>query len=208
MKTKFLAGLFVVCCAVFAHAADNGKWVSLMDGKTFKGWKAEENTNSWTIEENAFVAHGNRSHLFYVGDDKPFTNFEFQAEVMTRSNSNGGIYFHTHYQPEGWPKYGFEAQVNNTYAPDPIKTGSLYQVVNVTKAPANDDEWFKYEIKVQGKHAVVSINGKVVVDYTEPEGKKAGADFTRVFENGTFALQAHDPNSKVYYRKIRVKRLP
>ena len=38
----------------------------------------------------------------------------------------GFIFFHTRYQDEGWPKYGYEAQVNNTYAPDPKKSGSLY----------------------------------------------------------------------------------
>ena len=33
-------------------------------------------------------------------------------------------------------------------------------------------------------------------------------DFTRALDKGTFALQAHDPKSKVFFRNIRVKRLP
>ncbi len=57
---------------------------------------------------------------------------------------------------------------------------------------------------VKGKHIVVKINDKVVVDYTEPENV-AG---TVKLSEGTFALQAHDPGSTVYYRNIRVKRLP
>ena len=42
-------------------------------------------------------------------------------------NSNSGIYFHTKFQPDGWPQQGFEAQVNNTHG-DPKKTGGLYNV--------------------------------------------------------------------------------
>jgi hypothetical protein len=208
MKTTKTYLLLTAIALLSLHRGVAAEWVSLTDGKTFKGWKASEKPD-WVIEDGAFVAKdAGRSHLFYVGDEKPFTNFEFEAEVMTRSNSNGGIYFHTKFQPEGWPKHGFECQVNNTYTKDPIKTASLYQVANVAKAPAKDDEWFKYNIKVEGKHVIVSINDKVVTDYTEPEGKKAGSDFTRVFDSGTFALQRHDPHSTVYYRNIRVKRLP
>jgi len=53
-----------------------------------------------------------------------------------------------------------------------------------------------------------AVKGENVVDYTEPEGKEAGRDFTRVLDSGTFALQAHDPESTVSYRKIKVRRLP
>ena len=180
----------------------------LDDGKTFKGWKkAEENQDSWTVENGAFKAHGNRSHLFYVGDDKPFVNFELKVDVMTKKNSNGGIYFHTRYQEQGWPKYGFEAQVNNTYERDPRKTGSLYAVQDVKEAPAKDDVWFTEHIIVKGRRVVIKVDGKQVVDYTEPEDAKPGKQFTRKLDKGTFALQAHDPGSIVYFRNIRVKRL-
>jgi hypothetical protein len=48
------------------------------------------------------------------------------------------------------------------------------------------------------------------VDYEEPADKKPFSnDFERrLGEGGTFALQAHDPHSTVYYKNIRVKRLP
>src|SRR5205814_2226569 len=45
---------------------------------------------------------------------------------------------------------------------------------------------------------------KVVVDYTEP----ANAKGPNKIGSGMFCLQAHDPNSTVYYRNIKVKRLP
>ena len=60
---------------------------------------------------------------------------------------------------------------------------------------------------VQGKKVTLKVNGKTMVEYNEPEDQKAGSDFTRKIDEGTFALQAHDPGSKVYFRNLRVKRL-
>lgn len=190
-----------------AQAADEAGFKTIFDGKNLDGWKINESPESWTLKDGAVVAKGPRSHLFYVGDDKPFVNFELKVDVMTKENSNGGIYFHTKYQEEGWPKYGFEAQVNNSYNKDPRKTGSLYAVKDVLEAPAKDNEWFTEHIIVKGKHVVIKVNDKVVMDYTEPADAKAGSDFTRVVDSGTFALQAHDPGSIVHFKNIRVKRL-
>ena len=188
--------------------AEEGKWKTLFDGKSFDGWKASENKDSWKIQDGAFVCHGPRSHLFYVGDEAPWTNFEFRCQVQTKPGSNAGIYFHTQFQESGWPKYGFEAQVNNSYERDPRKTGSLYAVKDVNEAPAQDNEWFDYYIKVEGRKVLIKINDKTVVEYTEPEGQEAGAQFTRKLDKGTFAFQAHDPKSEVWFRKVEARHLP
>lgn len=182
-------------------------FVSLFDGKTMNGWKVNENPGSWKVEDGNLVCKGERAHLFYVGNDKPYKNFHFKAEVKTEPNSNAGIYFHTKYQDSGWPKYGFECQVNLSYNSDPRKTSSLYGVKDVLEAAAKDNEWYTQEIIVQGKKVTLKVNGKTMVEYIEPDDQKAGSDFTRKIDEGTFALQAHDPGSKVYFRNLRVKRL-
>jgi hypothetical protein len=187
-------------------AADDG-FVSLMDGKTFNGWKkAEENPDTWKIEDGAFVAHGPRCHLFYEGDGKPFKNFHLKAEVMTGPKSNGGIYFHTKYQARDWPRAGFETQVNNTHS-DWIKTGSLYGLCNTGLIISEDNKWWTQEIIVKGQNVVVLIDGKKVLEYNEPAGAQPGKPFERKISEGTFALQGHDPESIIRYRNIQVKRL-
>lgn len=199
--------LAAMCQISYAKKEANG-WKPLMDGKSFDGWKINESPESWEIEDGVFKAVGERSHIFYVGDDKPFKNFEFKVDVMTTPGSNGGVYFHTKYQNDGWPKAGFEAQVNATHK-DPKKTGSVYAVKNVMNtAPHKDNEWFEYTIRVEGKKVTLSIDGKVVTEYVEPAGTKAGKKFDRVVDKGTFAFQAHDPKSIVYFKNARVKRLP
>ncbi|HEY8995052.1 MAG TPA: DUF1080 domain-containing protein [Lacunisphaera sp.] len=196
-----------VASAVLAAEVEEG-FTALMDGKTFAGWKpATENTATWKIEDGCFVSRGARCHLFYVGDGQPFKNFELKIEVMSEPGANGGIYFHTLYQESGWPKAGFETQVNNTQK-DWKKTGSIYDVANVAYAAAEDNKWWTQHIIVEGNTVTVKVDDKIVVQYKEPPGAQPGADFERKLGSGTFALQAHDPKSIVRYRNIRVKRLP
>ncbi len=198
--------LNVAIARLSAADAEEG-FVSIFDGKTFNGWKpATESPGTWKIEEGAFIAHGPRDHLFYVGDEKPFKNFELKVDVMTEPGSNGGIYFHTKYQESDWPKSGFECQVNVSHG-DWKKTGSLYDVVNLASTPAKDNKWWTQHIIVKDNKVTVKIDGETVLEYTEPPGAQPGKQFTRKLDQGTFALQAHDPKSVVRYKNIRVKRL-
>lgn len=209
MKRTVLLATFALSSAlVHLHAGDAEEgFVKIFDGRTFNGWKmANENTNTWKIEDGAFVAHGSRCHLFYVGDEKPFKNFELKVDVMTEPGSNGGIYFHTRYQETGWPRYGFESQVNVSHS-DWIKTGSLYGLVNIGLTPAKDNQWWTQHIIVRGNSVTVKIDGQTIFEYNEPRGAAPGREFTRKLDEGTFALQAHDPRSVVRYKNIRVKRL-
>jgi hypothetical protein len=166
---------------------------------------AEENQDNFTIEDGALVSHGKRCHLFYMGDGKPFKNFDLKVDVMTEPGANGGIYFHTKYLARGWPKGGFECQVNNTHS-DWKKTGSLYDVVNIAQTAAQDNKWWTEEIIVQDNKVTVLIDGKKLYEYNEPPGTEAGKDFERKLSEGTFALQGH-PGAIVRYKNIRVKRL-
>ena len=188
-------------------SADEEGFVSMFDGKDLKGWKINETPKSWTVEDGCIVANGDRSHLFYIANDKPFKNFHFKGEVMTTPDSNSGIYFHTRYQDSGWPKYGFECQVNISHS-DPKKTSGLYSVQDVFDPPAKDNQWYTQEIIVVDRRITLKVDGKTVIDYTEPENKEAAdGSFERRLGEGTFALQAHDPKSKVFFRNLRVKRL-
>jgi hypothetical protein len=208
MKRTLLCALALLVTSLLTRAADTEEgFVPLMDGKTFNGWKmGDADAKSWKIEDGAFVAQGNRSHLFYVGDEKAFKNFELKVDVMTQPGSNGGIYFHTKFQDSGWPKAGFECQVNVTQS-DWIKTGSLYGLASIGVTPAQDNKWWTQHIIVQGNKVTVKIDGKTVLEYNEPAGAQPGKDFARKLEEGTFALQAHDPKSIVRYKNIRAKRL-
>ena len=183
------------------------KWISLFDGKTLTGWKAGANAETFKVEDGAIVVNGKVAHLFYDGDAGAhnFKNFELKLDVMTMPGSNSGVYIHTQYQENGWPKKGYEVQVNNSHT-DWRRTAGLYAVQDVKEAPAKDNEWFTMHIVVKEKNIKVSVNKKQVVDYTEPENavREKGME-GRLLSSGTIALQGHDPKSKVLYKNIQLK---
>src|SRR5215218_7714454 len=204
------------CCLLFLLMScatlrkEKSGWIPLFDGSSLDGWKASENPTTFSLEEGMLVVHGPRAHLFYEGPvmNHQFKNFELKIRVKTTPGSNSGIFFHTTYQEKGWPSKGYEVQVNNSHT-DWRRTGSLYGVQDVKEVYVKDDEWFTEYIKVQGKTVTIKINGKTVVAYTEPEGIEKQTERTeKRLSQGTFALQGHDPQSKVYFKEVLVKPLP
>lgn len=214
-----MKNLIVFCAAVITLAAcssskkataGNG-WISLFDGKTLNGWKVtSESPETFSVDSGAIIVHGPRAHLFYAGDVQhgDFKNFEFKATLMTMPGANSGIFIHTAYQTEGWPGKGYEVQVNNSHT-DWRRTGSLYAVQDVREVYVKDGEWYTEYIKVQGKNITIKINDRTVVDYNEPDSVAQNIPVGgKRLSSGTFALQGHDPNSKVYYKEVLVRPLP
>jgi hypothetical protein len=199
--------------SVRADAKDG--WVSLFDGRTLEGWKASDAPGSFRVQDGAIACDGPRSHLFYVGPgaEPGFTNFELSADVLSRPGANSGLYFHTAWQATDWPKQGFEVQINNTQPAhgdylELKKTGSLYGIRNTYKALVRDDEWFTMHVTVRGPRVQVRLNDTLVVDYREPEGAVPGMkEPLPRLGRGTFALQCHDPGSKVSFRNLKVRTL-
>lgn len=220
------AGWVVSACACLAGIACTGRgperdastqgpgdeagWHQLFDGRTLDGWRANEHPESFRVQDGAIVVRGERAHLFYTGPvgNHDFRDFELKLEVMTMPGANSGVYFHTAWQDQGWPRKGYEVQVNNTQS-DPKRTAGLYDVQDNYEAPAADRSWFEMTIRVQGKHVETFVDGRQIVDYTEPDDpQRPPAMAGRVLGSGTIALQAHDPGSEVRYRNIRIRLTP
>ena len=203
----FACFMFLLSSTGFAQKAKDG-WYSLFDGKSFDGWKVGDNASTFSIENGTIAVNGPVAHLFYVGpvNNHDFKNFEFKTQVMTTPGSNSGIYFHTEFQQGSWPNKGYEVQVNNSHT-DWRRTGSLYNIQDVKDTLVKDNVWYTEHIIVKDKHVTIKINDKVAVEYDEPAELPADRKGRRI-SSGTFALQGHDPKSKVYYKDIMVKPLP
>ncbi len=199
---KFISLIIALVASCLMVSAQEEGFVSLFDGKSLDGWKINTAPESFAIEEGAIRANGDCSHLFYEGkvNGGKFKNFELRMDVMTRKNSNGGVFIHSVFQEKGWPS-GYEIQVNNTQK-DPQKSGGLYNTVKNLE-PFADDTWMKYVIIVSEGVVTVKVNDKELVNYKTESGK------TKLLpEGGTFAIQAHDKGSTTLYKNIRVKVLP
>ena len=215
---RWLAIAVLGSVGLAAQTVETG-FTSIFNGRDFTGWTIAGPAESFTIQDGAIVAKGQASHAYYTGSvgNHRFRDFELKVDIMTRAGSNGGVYVLTQFQETGgnarasgrFPSKGFEIQVNNSHT-DRIRSGSLYHVVDVLdQSPAKDDEWFTEHIIVKGDTITVNVNGKQVVRWTQTPDWDGGREGPgrRITGPGTIALQAHDPNSTVYYRNIRIKQL-
>lgn len=193
----------------FTSSAQKGKWVELFNGKNLEGWKISENPSSFSVVDGTIKIDGPRAHAFYDGSvgNHDFKNFELMVEVKTMPKANSGIFIHTTYQENGWPNKGYEVQVNQSHG-DWRKSGSLYSFNDVREVYVQDGEWYTYHIIVNGDQATVKINDQVVMEYDESEDANRPANAgEKKFDRGTIALQAHDPESLIYYRSVKIKLL-
>ncbi|WP_114748362.1 3-keto-disaccharide hydrolase [Pleomorphovibrio marinus] len=211
MKKIFLIGLMTIfAVSAFAQKKDKEGWYTLFDGKSLKGWKASENPSSFQVVDGAIKIDGPRAHLFYVGkvEKADFKNFELKTQIKTEPKANSGIFIHTEYEEDGWPGVGYEIQVNQSHG-DWRKTGSVYSYKDVKETYVSDNEWYTKHIIVKDGKVTVKVNDKVINEYDEDKdrGEPVG-DSKKKLSSGTIALQAHDPESIIYYKDIKIKPLP
>ncbi len=163
--------------------ADEG-WVSLFDGKTFKGWRGYNRADvpgRWTVEDGCIKFNGSGGGEAQSNDggdiifDKKFKNFELELEWKVSKGGNSGIFYLAQEIP-GKPIYisAPECQVlDNENHPD-AKLGkdgnrmssSLYDMIPAkpqNSKPAG--EWNKVKIMVYKGTVVHYQNDEVVVEY-------------------------------------------
>ncbi len=143
-------------------------FVTVFDGTSLAGWKANEKPECFTVVDGTMKLEGGMAHLFCVKEGfADLKNFELKCDVKTMPGANSGVFFHTENRGPGGLKKGYEAQINTSFEKDPRKTGSLVDVKDLDKSPVPDGEWFAFHLIVKGKQITVNINGKPVVQYTE-----------------------------------------
>lgn len=215
----FLALFTLAAVSPLTRAAE--AWRTLFNGKDLSGWKANAYPDSWSVVDGAIRARATKesSHLFFVGpagasaaDFERFKDFELEVVARSEPNSNGGVFIHTDVASQGAAlrlTKGYEIQLNSSER-EKRKTGSLYDVVDLDVSPVDESKWFTVLITVRGKRIQVQVEGRSVVDYTEPENvQRAPGRLGRKLDpqGGAIALQAHDPTSTFYIKSVRVRSL-
>ncbi|WP_215240285.1 3-keto-disaccharide hydrolase [Dyadobacter helix] len=207
--------------------AQKGKWVSLFDGKSFKGWhswKSDGVLPQWKVEDGALVLTEKGGKDLVT--DKEFGDFELELEWKISEGGNSGIIYHVIEEEKYCCPYstGPEIQVlDDAKHPDAKagksgnhKAGALYDLL-----PPNDftavkpaNEWNKVRLIIKDGKGESWLNGKKVVSFSTSgsewdalvaNSKFKGWDGFGVSQKGKIALQDH--GNKVSYRKIRIKEL-
>ncbi len=201
MQMRF-TGLLIAStlCLSTVHAAEEFK--PLFNGKDLTGWVTPADKELFAVENGEIVGRtkGDLKKNEFLVTDKPYANFVLKAKVKIR-NGNSGIQFRSKRAEDGAVS-GPQADVADGY------WGLLYEErgrgilerydEKKAKELIKDGDWNDFEISVQGDHAVMKINGTVVVDRVDPKFDKTGI----------IALQVHvGPAMEVRFKDLVIKSL-
>ena len=194
------------------HPKANGAFAEIIakkDGDTLVGYDGKLKDGSvvplWQVKDGLLIGSGPSSHLFSEKND--YTDLVFRVEAMINDKGNSGQYFRAKFEG-GFPP-GYEVQINATGG-DAIKTGSLYpdgrtklkdhkkEICVMNTAAHKPGEFFTQEVTAVGNKITIKVNGKVTVEFTDPDS---------TYLKGHFALQGHDPGTVVTFKKIEYKPL-
>jgi len=184
---------------------------SLFDGRTLEGWTGDSKV--WRVQDG-IIAGGSMKgnpHNDFLTTTASFKNFVFTCEYKltgTEGFVNSGVQFRSvRLQHPAYEMSGYQADIGAGYS------GCLYDESRrkkvLVRPPAElikriekPGEWNRYEIRCEGPHIRITLNGEKTVDFTE-------ADPAIPVTAGLIGLQIHGNNkAEVFFRNIRITEFP
>lgn len=250
MKSKLINACFLFC-ALFVIACNNnlvmpksnlsdgdaetyntkspkGKFVSLFDGKSLKGWHGFNKTGvikNWAIDNGVMVCLGAAKDA--AGGDiisnKQYENFELRWEWKMSKEGNSGVMYHVieNHKYKAPYQTGPEYQmIDDIGFPEKLeewqKTGADYAMHNANeqKKVMPLGEWNKSKIIFNKGHVEHWLNGKKIVEFeawTDEWNQKRTTGKWKNFpdygtaKKGGIALQDH--GKKAWFKNIMIKEL-
>jgi hypothetical protein len=165
-------------------------WLLLWDGSSFFGWEFHGDTN-WGARDGVLRAASGGAG--WLGTTATFGDFHLKLEFRTAADGNSGVFLRS--DRGGQPhRTGYELQIYDNQ-PQGFNTGSLVFYEKAQPAKLIPDEWNQYDIRVEGSHFVVNLNGKVILDGHNP-----------THAGGVIGLQ-FNPDKPIEFRSIKLRPL-
>jgi hypothetical protein len=193
MKQRLLLAFALV---VFAgaqpgyHVAAQGKWVTLLDGKSLKGWDVVGNAN-WSVAEGAVQASMGNGYLV---SPMSYTDFEIEAEFWVTDDANSGIFIRCADPKMITAMNAYEVNIYDKRPDQSYRTGAIVDVAKPLAQIDTGGKWSKMTITAKGPKMTVSINGTKTVDVEN-----------KLHASGPFALQYGAGTVK--WRSVKIRTL-
>jgi hypothetical protein len=165
-------------------------WIQLFDGETLFGWKAGSEAD-WKVADGVISVTSGKPGLLHTTSD--FSDYLLKVDFRAPKETNSGVFLRTVAVPTSPTVDCYEANVADPSV-SPFPTGSL-----VGRKKGNGEwfttDWQTYEIRVERDRFQLKLDGKEVLDYTDP--KPLGRGF--------IGLQFN--TGKAEFRNIKLKPL-
>jgi hypothetical protein len=178
-----------------AKGVDEAEWITMFDGKSLSGWKADQNPQMWSATNGAIVGKGNLSQISHLYFERAFVDFEVETEVKVDQDVNSGFCLRA--AKGGQIPEGYEVQIFGKHGTT-SSTGSVWGIAPVKEDLIQFGQWFRLRITAKGNQITVEIDGRKVVDHTDTNNK---------YRAGYFALQYLKSAGEVQFRNMRVRAL-
>jgi HEAT repeat protein len=181
--------------------------VRLFDGQSLTGWNGD--TNVWRVRDEVIVGgsmKGNPQNEF-LATSRTYTNFLLRLEyklVGLDGFINSGVQFRSmRVNNPANEMNGYQADIGAGYS------GCLYDESrrnkflvradeNTVKRIEHAGEWNRYELRCEGRHIQIWLNGEKTVDYQETD--------ETIPQTGLIGLQIHGGSkAEVSFRNITIQ---
>ena len=192
MKQLALALVLVVFAGAQPgyHVAAQGKWVTLLDGKSLKGWDVVGNAN-WSVAEGAVQASMGNGYLV---SPMSYTDFEIEAEFWVTDDANSGIFIRCADPKMITAMNSYEVNIYDKRPDQSYRTGAIVDVAKPLAQIDTGGKWSTMTITAKGPKMTVSINGTKTVDVEN-----------KLHASGPFALQYGAGTVK--WRSVKIRTL-
>jgi hypothetical protein len=166
-------------------------WKLLFDGSSLKGWEAHSDADDWKAEGGSLKCGGTKAG--WLGTTDSFSDYVLRMEFRGTDSVNSGVFLRS--QKEGQPHItGYELQIWDSQ-PAGWNTGSLVNSLKAEPTKIRGGEWNQYEVRAEGDHFTVVLNGKTLLDGRDSKHSE-----------GVIGLQCQ-PRNPIEFRNIAIQPL-
>lgn len=165
-------------------------WVLLFDGETKFGWVATSDAD-WKVADGVISVGQGKQGLLRT--TSPFSDYLLQVDFRNPNGTNSGVFLRSAAEPKDPATDCYELNIA-AESISPFPTGSFV----ARKKGANRGEtpdWRTYVIRAEGPRFSAQLDGKQVIEYTDP----------KPLLRGFIGLQFN--TGKIEFRNIKLKPL-
>jgi Domain of Unknown Function (DUF1080) len=176
-------------------AAKKGKWTTLFNGKSLKGWHMIGNAD-WKLADGVVQADKGAG---YVVSDEKYSDYQLRVQIWVDEPANSGVFIRCEDPQNVSGMNAYEVNVYDKRADQTYRTGAIVDIAKPLAKYDAANKWTTIEITAQGPHITVAMNGVKTADGNDAK-----------HPTGAIALQygaGINNMGVVKFRKVEIKPL-